>query len=149
MKSLIVLALALAAASLASAQMYKYVDKDGKTVYTDQPPVNADPKQLSIPSGAPSAPAGAPKSAVERDKELQKGRDEVRDRAKKADEVAKQAEAKEQQCSAARGAYQSYADGGRIAKYNEKGERIFLGDDEIDAERARSKREMDEACKKS
>jgi Domain of unknown function (DUF4124) len=149
MKSLLVLALALAAAPLASAQMYKYVDKDGKTVYTDQPPANTDPKQLSIPSGPPSASPGAPKSAVERDKELQKGRDEVRDRAKKADDVAKQAEAKEQQCSAARSAYQIYADGGRIAKNNDKGERIFLGDEEIDAARVRSKREMDEACKKS
>jgi hypothetical protein len=149
MKSLLVLALALAAAPLASAQMYKYIDKDGKTVYSDQAPPNTDTKQLNIPSGGFSSPAAAPKSAVERDKELQKGRDEVRERAKKADDAVKQAEARDQQCAAAKMAYQTYADGGRIAKYNDKGERIFLGDEEIDAERERSKREMDEACKKS
>ena len=150
MKSLLVLALALAAAPFASAQMYKYIDKDGKTVYSDQAPPNTDTKQLNIPSGASSSsPAAAPKTAVERDKELQKGRDEVRERAKKAEDAVKQAEARDQQCASAKMAYQTYADGGRIAKYNDKGERIFLGDEEIDAERERSKREMDEACKKS
>ena len=149
MKSLLVLALARAAAPLASAQMYKYVDKDGKTVYTDQPPVNIDTKTLNIQTGTTSVSPAAPKSAVERDKELQKGRDEARDRAKKADELAKQAEAREQACNAARSTYQTYADGGRIYKYDEKGERIVLGDEQIDAERERSKKEMDEACKKS
>jgi hypothetical protein len=149
MKSLLVLALALAAAPLASAQMYKYIDKDGKTVYTDQPPVNIDTKTLNIQTGTTSAAPAAPKSAVERDKELQKGRDEVRDRAKKADELAKQAEAREQACNAARSTYKTYADGGRIYKYDDKGERIVLGDEQIDAERERSKKEMDEACKKS
>ena len=149
MKSLLVLALALAAAPLASAQMYKYIDKDGKTVYTDQPPVNIDSKTLNIQTGATSAPPAAQKSAVERDKEMQKGRDEVRDRAKKAEELAKQADARAQACNAARSTYQTYADGGRIYKYDDKGERIVLGDQQIDAERERSKKEMDEACKKS
>jgi hypothetical protein len=147
MKSLLVLALALAAVPLASAQMYKYVDKDGKTVYTDQAPPNADTKQLNIQSAPASTPGASPKSAVERDKEMQKGRDEVRDKAKKADDLAKQAQAKDQQCAAARTAYKTYEDGGRIHKYDEKGERVMLGDDEIEVERARSKREMDAACK--
>jgi Domain of unknown function (DUF4124) len=149
MKSLLVLALALAAAPFASAQMYKYIDKDGKTVYSDQAPPNTDSKQLNIPSGAFSSPVAPPKSAVERDKDLQKGRDEVRDRAKKADDAVKQAEARDQQCAAAKMAYKTYEDGGRIHKYDEKGERVILGDEEIEAERVKSKREMDEACKKS
>ena len=148
MKSLLVLALALAVAPLASAQLYKYVDKDGKTVYSDQPPTNVDSKQLNVQSGVTSAPAAAPKSAVEQDKQLQKGRDEARDRAKKSENAAKEAEAKEQACANARAAYKIYADGGRILKSDDKGERVFLGDEEIDAERERSKRLMDEACKK-
>jgi hypothetical protein len=152
MKRLLIIAIACLAAPVASAELYKYVDKDGKTVYSDQPPVNLDSRQLNIQSGASTntaAPAAAPKTALDRDKELQKGRDEARERAKKSDDVAKQAEAKEQACVEARSAYQVYADGGRITKYNDKGERVYLGDDEIDAERERSKRAMDEACKKS
>jgi chromatin remodeling complex protein RSC6 len=151
MKRLLIIAIACLAAPIASAELYKYIDKDGKTVYSDQPPVNLDSKQLNIQSGASSnvATPAAPKTALDRDKELQKGRDEARERAKKSDESAKQTQAQEAACAQARSAYQLYADGGRITKYNEKGERVYLGDQEIEVERERSKREMDEACKKS
>lgn len=155
MKRLLIIAIACLAAPIASAELYKYVDKDGKTVYSDQPPVNIDSKQLNIQSrgssttGAPAVtPAAAPKSALERDRDLQKTRDEARDRAKKSDESAKQAEAQEQACAQAKSNYLTYAEGGRITKF-ENGERVFLSDQEIDLARERSKREMDEACKKS
>jgi hypothetical protein len=150
MKRLILLALACAIAPAAPAQLYKYVDKDGKTVYSDQPPANLDSKQLNIQSGASTATPAAssgPKTAVERDKELQKARDKVKQDAKKADESVKRAQADEQRCEAAKGAYQTYADGGRITKYV-NGERVYLGDEELQTEMERAKREMDEACKK-
>ena len=151
MKRFIILACALAIAPFASAQLYKYVDKDGKTVYSDQPPANVDSKQLNVRSGTssvtPSAP-DAPKSYVDRDKDLQKGRDEAREKAKKADEAVKQAQAKDDACTQAKNAYQGFVDGGRMHKYNDKGERVYLGDEELESERARSRRDMDEACKK-
>ena len=149
MKRLLIIAIACLATPIASAELYKYVDKDGKTVYTDQPPVNIDTKQLNIPSGASAGSPPAAKSALERDKDLQKGRDEVRERAKKSDLATKQAQAQEQACAAARAALRVYTDGGRVTKYDDKGERVFLDDQEIEAARERSKREMDEACKKS
>ena len=151
MKRLLIIAIACLAAPIASAELYKYVDKDGKTVYSDQPPVNIDSKQLNIQSGASSsaaAPAAASKSAVDRDRDLQKTRDEARDRAKKSGDSAKQAEAQEQACAQAKSNYQTYAEGGRITKF-QNGERVFLSDQEIEVERERSKRDMDEACKKS
>lgn len=151
MKRFIILACALAIAPFASAQLYKYVDKDGKTVYSDQPPANVDSKQLNVRSGTAAAtttPSDGPKTYVDRDKDLQKGRDERRESAKKAEDAAKLAQQKEEACIQARGAYQQYVDGGRIHKYNEKGERVYLGDEEMEAEKVRSKREMDEACKK-
>jgi hypothetical protein len=46
-------------------------------------------------------------------------------------------------------AYQQYSQGGRMTKLDEKGEKIFLGDAEIDAARERAKQKMDEVCKKS
>lgn len=58
----IVLLLAVASASTcAFAQMYKWVDKDGKTHYTDSPPPQ-DAKTLAPPKGA-SAPATSAPSA--------------------------------------------------------------------------------------
>ena len=147
MKRLLIIAIACLVAPIASAELYKYIDKDGKTVYSDQPPANIETKQLNIPSSA--TPGAPPKSALDRDKELQKGRDEVRERAKKSEQLAKQAQAQEQACSAARSALRVYTDGGRVTRYDEKGERVFMDDQEIEAARERSKREMDEACKKS
>lgn len=143
MKRIIVLAIGIALAPWASAQLYKYVDKDGKTVYTDQPPATAQTRQLRVQPG----PSEAPKSAVQRDKELQKGRDARKDEAKKSEEAARLAQQKEANCNVARQQYQHYQDGGKIYKYNAAGERELMNDDDIEAARARSKREMDEACK--
>jgi hypothetical protein len=147
MKRILILAVACALAPLASAQLYKYVDKDGKTVYSDTPPANVESKQINVqPSSGPGA--GGPKSFLARDKDADKGRDEVKDKAKKAEETAKVTAANDERCKQAKIEYQIYADGGRLTKYNDKGERIYLGDAEIDAERERSQKVMEEACKK-
>ena len=136
----------LALAPLASAQLYKHVDKDGRTVYSDQPPVNADAKRINV-QNAPSASGN--KSYVERDKELDKGRKAAREKQEKSEQASKSAQEAEQRCAQAKTAYQAYADGGRIYKYNEKGERTYLGDAELETERNRTRREMEEACKNS
>jgi hypothetical protein len=146
MKRTLILALALVFASAAGAQMYKYTDpKTGKTVYTDQPPADADSKSVNVkPSGGP-----ATKSAVEQDKAMEKGRKKVADDAKKASETADRAAKAEAHCNAAKQNFQIFADGGRIQKLNAQGERELMSDEEIEAKRASSRREMDEACKKS
>jgi len=143
MKRIIVLAIACALAPLASAQLYKYVDKNGKTVYTDQPPPEAEAKPMAnVPP--PAAPS---KSYVERDKELQKGRDKAKDDAKKADEKSRYEAAKAERCRQATEAARIYEQGGRLQKRNAAGESEFMSDDEIEAARQKSRREADEACK--
>ncbi len=142
MKRILTLAIALALSTTAFAQLYKYIDKDGKTVYTDQPPPSADPKALRVHTGSGSPPE---KTAVQRDKDLQKGRDEA---AKKSEVAAAKAKENELKCVNARAEYDYYAEGGRVFKM-EKGERIPLGDAEIENERARTRRAMEEACKKA
>ena len=152
MKRIVMLAGLLALAPFAGAELYKYVDKDGKTVYTDQPPANAKTEAVNVPKSFPAPAtgvAGGNKSAVERDKELEKGRQQAREKEKKADEAAHKAQLAEQRCTQARTAFQQLSDGGRIVKYNEKGERVYLGDSEIESERERARRDMEEACKKS
>jgi hypothetical protein len=145
MKRLIVLALACAIAPLASATMYKYVDKDGKTVYSDTPPPGADAKPVRVtPSAGNGGPASKPATVLE--KELEKGRALTKERKEKADADAHNAKLAEQRCQQARENYRTYEEGGRLFKYNDKGEREFLGDEEIEAKRISSKKEMDEAC---
>ncbi len=149
MKRIVLLTCVLAIATLASAQLYKYVDKNGKTVYTDQPPPDADPQTMRIPSSATGAAPTPGKSAVAQDKELQKGRDKAKENEKKAEDTASRARQQEELCANATMAYQQYSQGGRMTKLDEKGEKIFLGDAEIDAARESAKRKMDEVCKKS
>jgi hypothetical protein len=146
MKRLIILAIAMALAPVGYAQqLYKYVDQNGKTVYSDQPPTGVDSKQISVSGGSPSAPQ---KSALERDKELDKARKDLADKGKKGGDEAERQAQNEQRCVGLRQNYQMYADGGRISKINEKGERDMMTDAEIESAREKTRREMDEACKK-
>ena len=149
MKRVVAIAAALAFSTLAQAQLYKYVDKNGKTVYTDQPPANVDAKPVTSPPPAPSQAKGAPgnKSAVDKDKDAEKGRDQAKEAQKKQDEASKKAQQAEMRCNQARSAYQQYTEGGRLMKYNEKGEREFMSDEEIAKGLNSSRREMEEACR--
>jgi hypothetical protein len=147
MKRTLVIVLACALAPLASAQLYKYVDKDGKTVYSDQPPANVESKQVHVPAAAPQPPAAA-KSSVARDKDAEKSREATREKAKKAEQTAKADQATEARCAQGRRDLQLFTEGGRIARLNEKGERTFLNDADIESERVRAQRVVDEACRK-
>ena len=145
MTRILILALALAlGASAALAQLYKYTDpKTGKTVYTDQPPVGQETKTVNIKGGT----GPTTQSAVAQDKAAEKGRKKVADDAKKAGETADRTAKAEAHCNAAKQNFQIYADGGRIQKLNAQGERELMTDEEIEAKRASSRREMEEACK--
>ena len=144
MKRLIFLALACAFVPAAGAQLYKYVDKDGRTVYSDQPPTNMESKQVVVQPGPEPAKA---RSYVQEDKALAKERKAAEEKEKKAAQAEQDAKEAEQRCAQAESNYRVYADGGRITKYV-NGERVFLGDEQIAAELERAKRQRDEACKK-
>jgi hypothetical protein len=146
LKRLAVLALGLAVSSLAGAQLYKSIDKDGKTVYSDQPPATGDSKQIRVQTGGGPSDAPAPKAGA--DKKAQKAED-PKDKGKKAEDAAKEADRKKAACEQAKIRYQALVDGGRIYKYTPSGDREYMSDEEIETGRAQSKREMDEACKPS
>lgn len=146
-KRLAVLVLGLAVPLLAGAQLYKYVDKNGKTIYSDQPPPSGDAKQIRVQTGGGPSDAPAPKAAAG-DKAGDKAKkDDPKVAAKKAEDAAKEAERKKAACDQARVRYQALSDGGRIYKYNAQGEREYMSDEEIESGARQAKREMDEACK--
>jgi hypothetical protein len=146
MKRILLLALFVAASPAALAQLYKWVDKDGKVTYSDQPAPTQASKQISVSTGQP---VGASKSAIERDKELEKGRAETREKAKVDENKAKKAEIDQENCRNARNHLRTVTDGGRIATYNDKGEPVLLDDAQIEIERAKAQKLVDEACKPS
>lgn len=150
MKRILIGALMLALAAPAVAQtLYKWVDKDGKTHYSDTPPPNQDSKAIGTAASGPAASAAPAKSALARDKELEKGRQDARESAKKSSDEARLADAKAEQCTRLRQSYQQLVDGGRIHTYNDKGERVMMDDAAIEREREKVRADMEDACKKS
>lgn len=166
----VALGLALCVALQASAQMYKWVDSDGKVQYSDKPPPsNIKAEKLRAPAPAPSAPAASeaksgtqkdaakgetpkdaakagPKTAAEQEQAFRKRQ---LDAAKaQQDEGKKQAQARDraENCKRAKAALANLAIGGRQVRIDEKGERVFLDDQQIVQETARAREEAAAMC---
>jgi len=147
MNRILLLACALACSPVAFAQLYKSIDKDGRVVYSDQPPATADAKQLKVSPGP--APA-APPTAKERNKDQEKGKTAAAAEKAKEDELkAKQAKANQERCEVARTQLRNFDAGGRFMVVDAKGERNIMDEKQIEEERAKAQKAIDESCKAS
>ena len=163
----VAIALALCVALPASAQMYKWVDSNGKVQYSDKPPPsNIKTEKLRAPPPAPSAPAtsataGEAKAGTQKDKDAAKAgpktlaeqeqafrkRQLEASKAQEADEK-KQAQARDkaEHCRRATAAVNALQLGGRQQRIDSKGERVFLDEQQISQELAKAKKEAAAAC---
>jgi FKBP-type peptidyl-prolyl cis-trans isomerase len=166
----VALGLALCVALPASAQMYKWVDSDGKVQYSDKPPPsNIKSEKLRGPASAASAPAAGegkdgtqkdaakggeqkdaakagPRTALEQDQAFRKRQMDAAKAQEK--EAQKQAEARDraENCKRAKAALANLQIGGRQVRVDEKGERVYLDDQQIVRETARAREEAAAAC---
>ncbi len=179
MKSPIQLFVAIAillATATVTAQVYKWVDKDGKVQYSDTPPPvdgKDAPKKVDIKpaSGAAGSPAaktdaaktdaakkGGDKDAAkaaqnkpltleERNKESEKRRTEQAEAEKKAAEQAKVDKANQDRCKEATRYMRDLETGRPISTTDDSGERKMLDDNARAAELARARNAMNESCK--
>ena len=149
-------ALLLLLLGTATADVYKWVDKDGKVQYSDQPPLSGDAKKMkrktkdtaetSSPASAPVSNSSAKPAASVADQELEyrKRKTEKEEAEKKQQADAETAKQNKQYCASLKGDLRSHSDGTRLVRFNEKGERIFLDDNE----RADSKVKLEERIAK-
>jgi len=141
MLRILILCVTLAFAAAASAQLYRWVDKDGKVRYGDTPPPGVKTRTLRAPSAPASAPddaaqdAGAkdarkgPLTPAEQEQQFRKRQLEAQKAAEKAS-LAQQEEATRQaSCARAREALATLESGQRISGTNAQGERYYLDDD--------------------
>lgn len=168
---LLLAGLALTAISgLSQAEIYKWKDKEGNVRYSDTPPpsnIKQEPitgkKKPITPTGkAPLSPltpvdsaVAVPAVTIPKDIELPKNAEDVdaekrRQNAEteKRNKQEKEAEAKRktENCSAAKANMQSYTQGGRVYKMNEKGEREYLDEKGFAAGREKAQQEINENC---
>lgn len=162
--------LALCVALPASAQMYKWVDSNGKVQYSDKPPPSniKTEKLRSPPSPATRMPApregkgeaqkdasraepkaeskAEPKTAAEQEQAFRKRQLEAAKAQEEEGKKQAQARDKAENCKRARAALANLQIGGRQVRIDEKGERFFLDDQQIVQETARARQEAAAAC---
>ena len=133
MKRILLMLFALAVATTAAAQAYKWVDKDGKVRYGDTPPPGVKATPLKTPSGPKPPPP--PASSADASK---KGADGKKDEKPLTPEQAFQkrqkeradADAKRDNCASARSQLNTIQSGQRMTTTNAAGERSFMDDEQ-------------------
>jgi hypothetical protein len=157
MKSTLLLFGLLLVTAGASAQQYKWVDRNGRVQYGDVPPpgVSATPlraptgRSAPVPSAQPEAKAEAkkgPLSAAEQEAAFRKRQEEAeKDRQKQA-QASEQAAARKENCTAAQNQLRTMESGQRIARTDANGERYFLDDAQVAQETAKARQAVQQWC---
>jgi hypothetical protein len=92
-----------------------------------------------------SAKSG-PKTPVEQEQAFRKRQQDAAKAAKEADQKTAQTQAKEANCNNARQRLTQYEIGGRISKIDGQGERYYMDDAQIDAEKAKAQADVSQFC---
>lgn len=152
------LAIFLATATVA-AQVFKWIDKDGKVNFSDTPPpavaVKGEAKKIVVPSASPSPPATpskivAPptaKTGADQAKDADKKKAELAEKAKKDEATDKIAKQNEERCKEAKRYLTTLESGTPIKQSNDAGENVFMTDEARASESARAKTAVTESCK--
>ena len=131
----------------AHAEVYRWVDAQGKVQYSDQPPPDVNAKKMTTKPAAPVQPTATTKSYQEQEQDFRKRRVEQEEQAKKLAESDRQAKVKQDNCIQSRGRLASLQAGGRFAKINEKGEREYLDDRGTSDAIAEAQKAVSDWCK--
>jgi hypothetical protein len=142
---------ALALTSLLAHAQYSWLDDKGMRVFSDRPPPAGTPSEriLKTPHGLePRAPQpeSAPATTLA-DKELEflKRTQQREAEEKKAAQDASSTAAKLENCGIARDSERAVNSGMRMSRMNEKGEKVFLTDEER-AQRLERARKILKSC---
>jgi uncharacterized protein DUF4124 len=145
LKPLVIAAIAMLAAASAHAQMYKCVDESGITHYTDKPDPGCKGGKVDI---RPAPPISGKLDERKEDlTDAERGfRQRQIDQARQDKDDVRRLEKQKRECSRMHAEYQRLTSGRRLARVNEKGERIFVEDAERDRRAAALKNDISRSC---
>jgi len=140
---------ALAFSAAASAQMYKWVEKDGKVRYGDTPPAGVDATPMKAPSAgaAPAAPEGKKDTPLSPEAAFRKRQQERQEQEQKAAKEREFGEQKRANCERSQAGLRQLQSGQRISTVNASGERVYIDDGERTREIDRAQKAVSEWCK--
>jgi hypothetical protein len=129
---------ALALTSLLAHAQYSWLDDKGTRVFSDRPPPPGTPpaRILKTPRGlepreqAPEAAPATASAAVDKEGEFRKRTAQRDAEEKKAAQEAANKAARDENCDTARENERTLISGIRISRVDEKGEKVFLTDEE-------------------
>jgi hypothetical protein len=135
--------------STAHADVYRYVDKDGTVKYTDKPELLPAELLAKIKSQRTDNSAVADRVAADlkaRDDAAKAQANEDKQAAEKKNAEQVTAADKANRCTQARGRYESITTTGRVYTLNDKGERVYMDDNQLDQARKSAKEQVDTWC---
>jgi hypothetical protein len=127
----------------------KWKDANGRTQYSDAPPAGVQCEgtiKAPPPMNSGGAPA-APQTYQEKEMEFRKRRVEKQEAEKKADQEKQAADAKQQNCEAAKNRVLGLQRGGRVGRYDANGQIYYLSDEQIAKELSDAQKQADQICK--
>ena len=127
----------LAATSIpAYAALYKWTDANGRTVYSDTPPIDVKADRMTGP--APAANPNAVKDMANQEADFRKRQLQRADDARKADKARADDARRAEACTQMQGQLKALADANvRYYRFNDKGERVMMDDTARKHERER------------
>ena len=150
LSSIILMLMLLGTSSITFAgKIYKWVDSEGKVHYGERPP-GGQGEQMRVPRSAPRGAAPAPKASNKMDatnKFLESIAAERKEKQEVSDKAAKEKELNDKNCSMARRQVASLKQGGRRFEVDEKGERHYLDDKDIQERLKKAQEAVKKWCK--
>jgi hypothetical protein len=146
--------LLLFVAGSAGAQMYKWVDKDGKVRYGDTPPPGATASSVRAPQSGGAAPAPGAKDAkkgpltpAEQEAAFRKRQAEAGKKAEKAETELRAEAQRSEVCDRGREYLRTLESGQRISRTSPAGERYYLDEAQVAQEIAKEQKAQQANCK--
>lgn len=140
-------AILLAASGSAGAKMYKWVDEDGVTQYTQTPPPKGDYKPVKPPPPPPSSAAQSKKDLDKRGEEFEKRREEKAEADKKAAKDAKIEQRNKSNCATARANLEKLKTGRRLRSKEKDGSIKYVTEDDRTARIEKAQEQIKKFCK--
>lgn len=143
--------LSLALSSAVCAEMYRWVDSQGRVHYSDEPPPAGAKSSKTVtpppPSYSPAGEAAKPKTWQEKDMEFRQRQSTQAEAQAKKEKAEADAKQKKQNCEIARKQLQILESGQRVSDVNAAGEREYLDDAARQKAIEDARRTVDTWCK--
>ena len=138
---------ALLAATAVSAQIYEWKDAQGKTHYSDKPPVETSRVKKIAPPETSASSDTTQKTVSDRELEFRKRQKETQENADKTNKEQAASADRKESCGNARRTLEMLESGERIALRDSQGERYYMDESQRQQETAKARQAIQASCR--